>query len=75
MEKIKNSKLTYKKDNTIFMAVLIIILECFTMLSTPYSKSVLPVYPLNNLIWSFVFRVFLFVQCVCYILLYRSAYF
>lgn len=68
MEKIKNSKLTYKKDNTIFMAVLIIILECFTMLSTPYSKSVLPVYPLNNLIWSFVLFSVFFFSCSAFVI-------
>ena len=43
------------------MGILITLLELVVFLSTPYSKSILPVYPLNNLIWSIVlFTVFFF---------------
>lgn len=43
------------------MGILITLLELAVFLSTPYSKSILPVYPLNNLIWSIVlFTVFFF---------------
>lgn len=56
------SKILYKKENTVFMAILIIILEVTLSRSTPYSKSVLPVYPLSNVIWSSImFIVFFFV--------------
>ena len=55
MQKILNK-------NTCFMAVLITMLELVLMFTTPYSNSVLPVYYLNNLIWSLViFAVFFFV--------------
>ena len=55
MQKILNK-------NTCFMGIVITILELALMFSTPYSKSILPVYPLNNLIWSFVvFALFFFV--------------
>lgn len=40
--------------NICFMGILITLLELAVFLSTPYSKSILPVYPLNNLIWSIV---------------------
>lgn len=55
--------------NICFMGILITLLELVVFLSTPYSKSILPVYPLNNLIWSIVlFTVFFFfIQCICYI--------
>lgn len=47
--------------NICFMGILITLLELVVFLSTPYSKSILPVYPLNNLIWSIVlFTVFFF---------------
>ena len=47
--------------NICFMGILITLLELAVFLSTPYSKSILPVYPLNNLIWSIVlFTVFFF---------------
>lgn len=47
--------------NIYFMGILITLLELVVFLSTPYSKSILPVYPLNNLIWSIVlFTVFFF---------------
>ena len=56
---MNKAKLLYKKDNTIFLALLIIILECFTMISTPYSKSILPLQHLNSVIWLLVmFTIF-----------------
>ncbi len=55
MQKILN-------NNVCFMAILIAMLEMTLNFSTPYSKSILPINPSNDLIWSFIiFVIFFFV--------------